>query len=93
MGNTKISPRQRGKKRLAIKVDDHALSYINFHGVIPEGHYVAGKVKIWDKGTFKTIERTANKIIFELKGRKIKGIYCLIKFKTKNKNTWLFFKR
>lgn len=87
----KQPPKQRGIKRLAVQVEDHNLSYINFEGTIPEGEYGAGKVKIWDKGTYKLLTKRADKIEFNLKGKKLKGTYVLVKFGKKGKN-WLFFR-
>src|SRR6266700_8140539 len=39
-------------KRLAMPTTDHDLAYRNFEGVIPEGHYGAGPVMIWDEGYY-----------------------------------------
>jgi DNA ligase D-like protein (predicted 3'-phosphoesterase) len=85
----KDPPLKKGIKRLAIQVEDHPLSYANFEGEIPEGFYGAGKVKIWDKGNYDLVERDEKKIVFVLKGKKLAGKYCLLKFRDKN---WLFFK-
>ena len=89
----KEPPREKGVKRLAIQVEDHALSYADFGGVIPKGFYGAGTVEIWDKGECELTEVKEGKLVFILSGRKLKGKYCLIKFKTKEgKDNWLFFK-
>lgn len=79
-----------GIKRLAIQVEDHPLSYADFEGTIPEGSYGAGIVKIWDKGVFSLLEKDGKKRIFDLKGKKLQGTYCLIHTGSKN---WLFFKK
>jgi DNA ligase D-like protein (predicted 3'-phosphoesterase) len=84
-------PTQPGVRRLAVMVEDHPLSYIEFEGVIPEGMYGAGKVEIWDKGTYTLKSRSTSKLEFILDGEKLKGEYVLIKFKG-NEN-WLLIKK
>lgn len=82
---------EKGMKRLAVATEDHPVDYADFEGTIPEGQYGAGKVEIWDKGTYSIEERATNKIIVNINGKKLKGRYCLVKFKGQEKN-WLFFK-
>ena len=88
----KKPPLKTGIKRLAIQVENHALSYAHFEGTIPKGQYGAGKVKIWDKGTYELLEKTKDKYMVDFKGKKLKGIYYVTKFPTGPKN-WLFFKK
>lgn len=88
----KIPPTTKDVKRLAIQVEDHPLDYADFHGIIPEGNYGAGKVIIWDKGNYSLIEKTPKKLVIDINGKKLTGKYCLIKTNYGNKNNWLFFK-
>lgn len=90
----KEPPTKKGIKRLAIQVEDHDLSYANFEGIIPEGNYGAGKVEVWDNGTYELIKKSEKEIEFELKGKKLKGKYVLVKTNYGNKpeKSWLFFK-
>lgn len=83
-------PAKDGTKRLAVKVDDHDIDYAFFEGEIPEGHYGAGKVELWDKGTWKPETFEKKKIVADINGKKLKGKYVLVNFKEKN---WLFFKK
>lgn len=87
----KEPPRTSEEKRLAVAVPDHELSYINFEGNIEEGSYGAGKVAIWDKGTYSLESKDKSKIVFKLKGKKLKGKYALIKTSF-GKDSWLFLK-
>lgn len=89
----KEPPDREGIKRLAIQTEDHPVEYANFEGEIPEGVYGAGTVKIWDKGEFNLEEEKEDRLVFELKGKKLTGKYALIRTKFKGKDSWLFFKR
>lgn len=78
-------------KRLAVQVEDHPYNYKDFEGTIPEGQYGAGKVIIWDKGTYEPIDVSDKKMVIKINGKKLKGTYVLVKFKPPN--NWLFFKK
>jgi DNA ligase D-like protein (predicted 3'-phosphoesterase) len=78
-------------RRLVVQVEDHPLDYANFEGTIPEGEYGAGEVQIWDRGTYKLLDRKENKLVININGSKLRGIYVLVRFKD-DKN-WLFFKK
>lgn len=85
----KSPPETSGVKRLAVAVDDHPLDYIDFQGTIPEGEYGAGKVEIWDRGTFDLTNNTETAIALVFHGNRLDGDYRLIRTKDKN---WLIFK-
>lgn len=78
-----------GERRLAIQVEDHDLAYIGFEGEIEEGVYGAGTVSIWDRGTYDLVDRKDYKLVFNLKGEKLKGSYVLVHTKEK---MWLIMK-
>lgn len=87
----KEPPLRPGIRRLAIEVEDHPLSYIDFEGIIAEGQYGAGIVKIWDKGTYVMESRKPEKMVFILNGEKMRGGYVLLRFKEEGQ--WLLFKK
>lgn len=88
----KEPPKTKGIKRLAVSVPDHHIGYEKFEGTIPEGEYGAGKVEIWDSGSYALEKFEKDHIIIDIKGKKLKGIYYLVKLKNQEKN-WLFFKK
>ena len=87
----KEPPVEFGVRRLAVQVEDHPIAYATFEGTIPEGEYGAGTVEIWDKGTFKMLDRKEDKLVLEIKGQKLRGQFVLVRFK--DKKNWLFFKK
>jgi DNA ligase D-like protein (predicted 3'-phosphoesterase) len=82
-------PAKRGERRLAIQVEDHDIDYMDFEGEIPEGLYGAGRVRIWDKGEYELLKRTETEIKIRLLGKKLKGVYILIRFPKGGENAWL----
>ncbi|MDW7760954.1 MAG: DNA polymerase ligase N-terminal domain-containing protein [Acidobacteriota bacterium] len=90
----KTPPEKDGVRRLAVQTEDHPLGYETFEGVIPEGEYGAGRVKIWDSGTYELLENDPGKKVLRIDGRRLRGRFALIKLKPKNgdDDSWLFFK-
>src|SRR4051794_22643498 len=71
---------------LAVHVEDHPLSYIDFRGEIPEGNYGAGKVLIYDEGTYDEEKFRDDEVMVVFHGKRVRGRYVL--FRTKGKN-WM----
>jgi bifunctional non-homologous end joining protein LigD len=96
------------QKRLAVMVEDHPYDYRTFEGVIPEGHYGAGTVMVWDEGTYHAAEGEfkgkqsedkelsrqlkAGKVKFILEGHKLKGAFAIVKSFGKGGKNWLLMK-
>lgn len=89
-------------KRMAVQVEDHPISYSSFEGTIPEKQYGAGKVIIWDKGTWEPQAATpdprkalaAGNLKFTLHGHKMHGNWVLVRMKGKGEKqpAWLLIK-
>src|SRR5437588_8585415 len=45
-------PATPADNRLAVHTEDHPLEYLELHGEIPTGQYGAGRMTIWDQGTY-----------------------------------------
>ena len=71
---------------LAVHVEDHPLEYIDFEGVIPAGNYGAGKVMVWDSGTYEELKFREEEVMVVLHGRRLEGKYVL--FRTRG-NDWM----
>jgi bifunctional non-homologous end joining protein LigD len=88
-------PETPSVNHLAVHTEDHPLEYLTFHGTIPAGEYGAGKMIVWDTGTYETEKfndvppdepAKGGEVIVTLHGKKIDGRYALIQTDGKN---WL----
>jgi bifunctional non-homologous end joining protein LigD len=75
-------------KRLAVRTEDHPMSYATFEGIIPRGEYGGGTVMLWDWGTWtpdprkdprKTLEE--GHLHFSLDGHRMKGEWVMFRLK------------
>jgi bifunctional non-homologous end joining protein LigD len=75
-------------KRLAVRTEDHPMSYATFEGTIPKGEYGGGTVMLWDWGTWtphpdkdprKTIEE--GHLHFTLDGHRMQGEWVMFRLK------------
>src|SRR5262249_29526756 len=90
-----------GEKRLAVHVEDHPVEYGRFKGVIPEGQYGAGTVKIWDRGVWSAEGDPREglvhgKLAFELRGKRMHGSWALVRMHGRaggnGKENWLLIR-
>jgi bifunctional non-homologous end joining protein LigD len=79
-------PETTAVNHLAVHTEDHPLEYGGFEGTIPKGEYGAGKVIIWDSGTYEAEKFLDNEVIVTLHGQRISGRYALIQT---NGDQWL----
>jgi bifunctional non-homologous end joining protein LigD len=87
-------------KRLAVEVEDHPLEYGEFEGTIPEKHYGAGDVLLWDKGRWipedddPAAALRKGRLHFRLEGEKLHGRWILTRTRKEEKQPqWLLIKR
>lgn len=86
------------EKRLAVETEDHPVEYLKFEGHIPEGEYGAGEHMMWDAGTYKLLNGTqplaqleAGRLNFELRGKKLRGAWNLVRLGGRE-GQWLLMK-
>jgi bifunctional non-homologous end joining protein LigD len=89
------------EKRLAVRTEDHPLSYADFEGTIPKGQYGGGTVMLWDDGVWEPVEGKSARDLekghlhFRLEGERMKGEWLLIRLKPRGKEkseNWLLRK-
>ena len=89
-------------KAMAIHVEDHPIDYNRFEGSIPKGQYGAGKVIVWDRGTWEPVGDphqglARGKLVFALHGQKLAGLWELVRIARpgdgKKQEAWMLFKK
>ncbi|MCB0881226.1 MAG: DNA ligase D [Thermoleophilia bacterium] len=86
-------PLRRGPRRLAVRTEDHPLEYLDFHGEIPEGQYGAGRMTVWDRGTFDVVAWTDRDIKVRLRGSILDGEYHMVRTgEGGGREQWLLFR-
>ena len=83
-------------KRLAVRVEDHPVDYMQFEGAIPKGEYGGGTVMLWDEGEWIPRGDPKKGLIegslkFDLNGKRLKGGWTLVRMKAEE-NAWLLIK-
>lgn len=87
-------------KRMAIRTEDHPLSYAKFEGHIPQGQYGGGDVIVWDEGVWEPqgdalASFQSGKLKFRLTGEKLSGDWALVRTRSLDKSDkehWLLIK-
>jgi bifunctional non-homologous end joining protein LigD len=87
-------------KRLAVRTEDHPVSYGRFEGTIPKGEYGGGSVIVWDTGTWVPMtedpeaDYARGDMKFRLDGHKMKGGWALVRIKGERASgkDWLLIK-
>jgi bifunctional non-homologous end joining protein LigD len=87
-------------RRMAVHVEDHPISYSDFEGTIPPQQYGAGKVIVWDKGTWEPVGDprrgfAKGEIKFEMHGHKMHGRWVLVRLRghaEDRQEPWLLIK-
>lgn len=86
-------PLREGPRRLAVRTEDHPIGYLTFEAVIPEGQYGAGRMTVWDAGTYGLQERTRDEWKVVLDGRILRGHYHLVRTGgDAGREEWLLFR-
>jgi DNA ligase D-like protein (predicted 3'-phosphoesterase) len=96
-----LDPRHR---RLAMRVDDHAIEYVGFEGVLADAPAGSGAVIVWDRGTYRSLSGApeapvpmadalaAGHAAFWLEGAKLVGGWALTRVAASPRERWIVVK-
>ena len=86
------------EKRLAVRTEDHPISYGDFEGTIPVGNYGAGTVMLWDTGSWEPLVDPRKglregSLKFRLGGERLRGKWALVRMRGEGqRENWLLIK-
>jgi len=88
------------EKRLAVRTEDHPISYGSFEGTIPKDNYGGGTVMLWDAGWWEPQHDPeeglkSGKLHFRLHGARMKGGWALVRMRGRpgeKRENWLMIK-
>lgn len=90
------------EKRLAVRTEDHPLSYLQFEGTIPKNAYGGGTVMLWDLGWWQPLHNVdeglkSGKLHFNIHGQRLTGGWALVRMRgrkpsDKGRENWLMIK-
>ncbi|APX90433.1 DNA ligase D [Brevirhabdus pacifica] len=90
------------EKRLAVRTEDHPLSYLQFEGTIPKDEYGGGTVMLWDLGWWQPLHDVdeglkSGKLHFNIHGQRLTGGWALVRMRgrkasDKGRENWLMIK-
>lgn len=88
------------EKRLAVRTEDHPLSYGDFEGTIPQGEYGGGTVMMWDHGSWEPLHDPGDglkngMLHFRVDGQRMKGGWALVRMRPRDsdrRENWLLVK-
>ena len=89
-----------GEKRLAVRTEDHPVSYLEFEGNIPKGEYGGGSMIVWDRGRWVPegdphVGLEKGHLAFRLDGARLQGLWHLVRIRPKpgeKTQPWLLMK-
>lgn len=85
-------------KRLAVRVEDHPVDYLQFEGTIPAEEYGGGTVMLFDLGVWEPLGDVdaglkKGELKFNLKGKRLEGRFVLVQLKSSESDkNWLLIK-
>jgi bifunctional non-homologous end joining protein LigD len=87
-------------RRMAVRVEDHPIEYLDFEDVIPAGQYGGGDAIVWDRGTYvpeatddPAAALEAGELKFRLDGEKLRGRFTIVRTRGGDERQWLLIKK